>query len=274
MNTKVTAQKIIIANWKMNGSISFIQDFIENFSHQLKANLNFKSQFIFCVPTVYLKFFYEQIQQLDPTLRNYIHVGAQNLASADAGAFTGEISGAMLKEVGAEFVLIGHSERRNLFFENNTQIASKVARAYNVGLVPILCVGETSTERETGQTERVIQQQLEAVMRVLRTQEVGGKAVAQPLWVAYEPVWAIGSGLMPTVEEIASVHHFIQSYVENGVSSCKQPVSVLYGGSVKSENAAILWAEPHIDGVLVGGASLKVDELLNIYKAATVSHES
>lgn len=267
MNTcaKTLAIRFVIANWKMNGNIAFVEEFIEALAKKWKADPS--TQLIICPPAIYLKCFFEQIQTLAPSLRAGIHLGAQNIASYMAGAFTGEISGSMLKEAGAAFVIIGHSERRNLFLETDAQIATKVLRAYDAQLVPILCVGETLEQREAGQTEQVIQQQLGAVLKVLSTES---RVLANPLFVAYEPLWAIGSGLRPTVDVIAGVHRTIRGYLEAIDSKWAQEVPIVYGGSVKGANAQALWAEPQIEGLLVGGASLVVEELSRIYEAAAV----
>lgn len=265
MNTRGSATRFLIANWKMNGNILFIREFIETFCKKFRADTAI--QLILCPPVIYLKYCFDQIQSLPLPLSNAIYLGAQNIASYSDGAFTGEISGSMLKDVGATFVLIGHSERRNLFLEGDAQIASKVLRAYDAGLVPILCVGETLGQREAAQTEQVIQQQLGAVLSVLSTER---RALGLPLLVAYEPVWAIGTGLTPTVETIASVHRAMRHYLKEIDSKWAQGVSIVYGGSVKGVHAEALWAEPQIEGLLVGGASLVLDELLGIYEAATV----
>ena len=174
---------------------------------------------------------------------------AQDCHAHPQGAHTGDVSAAMLREAGASFVILGHSERRTDHLETDAQIAAKVSAALSVGLEPILCVGESLAEREAGKAEIIVTRQLDAVW------QLGVKAVA------YEPVWAIGTGLTPTNEEIAAMHAVIHT-------ATSQETEVLYGGSVKAANAAEILATPGVDGVLVGGASLKADDFLTILAAA------
>lgn len=188
--------------------------------------------------------------------------GAQNLYIGDAGAYTGEVSGTMLKEYGCQYVLVGHSERRILFGEDFAMVAAKLSAALACGLQPILCIGETLEQRERGDTEAVIKAQLDSVIAVL-----GVDAVSR-LILAYEPVWAIGTGLTATPDQAQQVHEFIRQHLRNASVSAADTMSILYGGSVKADNAKALFAMPDIDGGLVGGASLDAKSFVAIGKAA------
>ena len=187
-----------------------------------------------------------------------IQLGAQTLSEHTPGAFTGEVDADMLLEVGCSHVIVGHSERRSLFGESDDTVARKFARAMERGLVPILCVGETLQERESNQTKTVVCRQIDAVITSLGA-EVFAKGI-----VAYEPVWAIGTGRTATPEQADSVHWFIRERVGRAGGTVADGLRILYGGSVKAENAGTMFAMPNIDGGLVGGASLKVNDFLGI----------
>ena len=192
-----------------------------------------------------------------------VMLGAQNLYLGAQGAFTGEVSGAMLKDVGCEYVLIGHSERRAMFHDDLPVVAEKFKAALQAGLKPILCIGETRAEREASQTEAVIRTQLQSVL------DAAGVAAFQNAVIAYEPVWAIGTGLTATPEQAQAVHASIrQLFAQNNVDLA-QTIRILYGGSMKPENAASLLAMPDIDGGLIGGASLDANSFLAICAAAS-----
>lgn len=191
-----------------------------------------------------------------------IAVGAQSLCAEAVGAFTGEVSAAMLKDVGCSYVLVGHSERRSLYAEDSALVARKFVAAQTQGLVPVLCVGETLQQREAGQTFAVITEQLDAVVKA------AGIAAFAAAVVAYEPVWAIGTGLTATPEQAQEVHAFIRQSLAKLNADVATGVRILYGGSVKGANAAELFTKPDVDGGLVGGASLKADEFLKICAAA------
>lgn len=193
-----------------------------------------------------------------------IHWGAQNLYPGNAGAFTGEVSGSMLVDYGCQYVLIGHSERRSLFHEDVKTVANKLQAALTVKLKPILCVGETQAEREAGKTEQVISMQLQSAIDA-----VGIEAFRQ-IVVAYEPVWAIGTGLTATPEQAQNVHAFIRKIFAQHDINIANGMRILYGGSVKADNASGLFAMHDIDGALVGGASLDVNGFLAICRAASL----
>jgi triosephosphate isomerase len=191
--------------------------------------------------------------------------GGQNLSTEQSGAFTGEISASMLREFGCSCVIVGHSERRTLYGEDDRLVARKFAVARAAGLTPILCVGETLREREQGITEEVVAHQIDALIDL-----EGGKALADGV-IAYEPVWAIGTGVTATPEQAQEVHGFIRGRVARIDSGVADNLRILYGGSMKPDNAADLMAKPDIDGGLIGGASLKVEDFLAICQAAHAS---
>lgn len=192
-----------------------------------------------------------------------ILLGAQNMHWEMSGAFTGEISGRMLQEIGCTHIILGHSERRMLFGETSEVIDLKVKLAVALGLVPILCIGETLEQREAGQTFEVIEDQLVASLKNFRVD----KDLPPSTVLAYEPVWAIGTGLTATPEQAQEVHHFIRKWIENNFDSkLAQQVRILYGGSVKPDNVKELMSEADIDGALVGGASLKSDSFVQLIR--------
>ncbi len=192
-----------------------------------------------------------------------IHLGGQNLAAyADTGAYTGEVSGRMLKDLGCEYVIVGHSERRALFGENDATVAAKFIAAQAQGLIPILCVGELLEEREAGKTEDVVGRQVRSVL------SSAGVAAFAGAVVAYEPVWAIGTGHTATPEQAQQVHHFIRNLIATQDDIIAADLRILYGGSVKGSNARELLAMDDIDGGLVGGASLDASDFLAIFQAA------
>ncbi len=190
-----------------------------------------------------------------------VQLGAQNLHPKASGAFTGEVSGPMLVECGARWVIVGHSERRHQFGENDDLVAAKTSAALDVDLLPIICVGETLTERTGGQTLAVVRHQIEAVMPMLERAQ--GRAV-----VAYEPVWAIGTGHNATTEQVQEVHAMIRGQIDRLSHELAEHTRILYGGSVKPDNAATLLGCPDVDGALVGGASLDPRQFLAIARAA------
>jgi triosephosphate isomerase len=239
------------ANWKMHGSLA------EN-AALLTALKSIQSaaQCVVCAPFPYLA-------QLQSQLTGSgIAWGAQNLSEFTKGAYTGEVSAAMLREFGCGYVIVGHSERRTLYGEHDAIVARKFVAARHAGLVPILCVGEMLEERERGITEQVISRQLEPVLAA-----AGIDAFEQAV-VAYEPVWAIGTGKNASPEDANAVHAFIRQLLARHDAQLAQAVRILYGGSVKASNAVQLFAMPDIDGGLVGGASLNAQEFAQIVQAA------
>lgn len=209
-----------------------------------------------CVPYPYLA----QVQQ--ELAKTGVSWGAQNLSEQVSGAFTGEVSAAMLKDFGCRYVIVGHSERRALYGEDDGLVAKKFKQALAGGLVPILCVGETLAQRESGQTAEVVAAQLDAVLDAVGVEVFAGAVVA------YEPVWAIGTGLTASPTQAQAVHEGIRARLAARNAEVAAGVRVLYGGSVKAGNAAELFAMPDIDGALVGGASLVAEEFVAICRAA------
>lgn len=207
---------------------------------------------------------YVLIPEVAPILSDtQVAFGGQNISIHPKGAYTGEISGAMLVEWGCRYVTVGHSERRTLYGEGNELVARKAAAAMEVGLTPIVCLGETQQERDRGETEQVVGEQLDALL-----QEISIDQVVQTV-IAYEPVWAIGTGLTASPEQAESVHAFIRARVSDKSEEVAQALRILYGGSVKPDNAESLFGQPNIDGGLIGGASLEKDDFLQICRAAS-----
>ena len=216
-----------------------------------------KASMLLCPPPVYLQTVARCLAGVP------IHLGAQNLAAfADAGAYTGEVSGRMLKDLGCDFVIVGHSERRALFGEDDDTVAAKFSAAQAQGLTPILCVGELLEDRQAGRTEEVVGRQMESVLSA-----VGVKAFADAV-VAYEPVWAIGTGHTATPQQAQEVQGFIRGLIAGQDDIIAAELRILYGGSVKGSNARELLAMDDIDGGLVGGASLDAQDFLAIFEAA------
>jgi triosephosphate isomerase len=214
-----------------------------------------------CPPFVYLA------GLAGPTAEWHLKLGAQDVAEQDSGAFTGEVSAAMLRDVGCEYVIVGHSERRALFGDTDERVAGKVIAALRAGLAPILCVGETLGERDAGQTLAVVRRQLDAVFLALESAGMS-PAAWRSMAVAYEPVWAIGTGRTATPEQAQEVHADIRATVAKRDATISGDLRILYGGSVKASNAKDLFAMRDIDGGLIGGASLQAAEFVGICKAA------
>ncbi|MCG8393096.1 MAG: triose-phosphate isomerase [Pseudomonadales bacterium] len=241
---------LVAGNWKMNGRQELLGDMA-----QALAGYHGEAQVVVCPPFPYLA-------AARATLPETVGVGGQNLSDQEDGAFTGEVSAPMLAEVGCGHVIIGHSERRALYGETDACIADKFARAQAAGLVPILCVGETLEEREAGHTEQVVRRQLLAVVDA-----VGIAAFAQAV-VAYEPVWAIGTGKTASPEQAQEVHADLRRTLAEKDPAIADSLRLLYGGSVKADNAGLLFAQSDIDGGLIGGASLTADSFIAICQAA------
>jgi triosephosphate isomerase len=246
--------RLVAGNWKMHGSLAANQRLLES----VKAGAGSVSgaEIAVCVPFPYLQ------QAAAALAGTRVALGAQTLSEHDAGAYTGEVSGAMLRELGCRYVLVGHSERRQLYGERDAQVAAKFGAAQRVGLVPILCVGETLEEREQGATEEVVGRQLQVVIAA-----AGVGALADAV-IAYEPVWAIGTGRTASPEQAQAVHASIRGRVGAADAGIAERLPLLYGGSVKAGNAPALFAMADIDGGLIGGASLVAEEFLAICRAA------
>jgi triosephosphate isomerase len=245
---------LVAGNWKMHGSrtenAALVRGLLDRLPESLAADV------LVCPPFVYLSETGRLLKDAE------IDLGAQSLCAESSGAFTGEVSGAMLRDVGCRYVLVGHSERRQLFGEHDALVARKFVAAQSAGLVPVLCVGETLEERERERTTEVVARQLDAVLAVC------GVAALRSAVIAYEPVWAIGTGRNATPEQAQDVHATIRARVDALDARIANEVRILYGGSVKASNARELFAMADIDGGLVGGASLKADEFAQICAAA------
>jgi triosephosphate isomerase (TIM) len=245
---------IVAGNWKMHGSRAenarLIEELLAGCAPQPAAVC------VICPPFVYL-------QEAARLVRDSaLSLGAQDVSADTQGAFTGEVSAGMLKDVGCTYVIVGHSERRLLYRESDQLIARKFGAAHAKGLVPILCVGEQLADRDAGRTEDVVARQLDVVL------ELCGAGALEQAVVAYEPVWAIGTGRTATPEQAQDVHAFIRARIAARDARIAAATRILYGGSVKAGNAAELFAMPDVDGGLIGGASLKADEFLTILAAA------
>jgi len=248
--------KIVAGNWKLHGSRQFAIELTQQISTGLPLN---KVELLVLPPLPWLGTLVENFQQ--PGLV----FGAQDVSAHEKGAYTGEVSAAMLAEVGARYTLVGHSERRQYHHESNELVAQKFVAAQKAGLVPVLCVGETLEQRENEQTEAVIAAQLAPIAQL-----AGAQGFARAV-IAYEPVWAIGTGRTATPEQAQAVHGFIRGQIAVHDATIAGRLPLLYGGSVKPDNAAALFAQPDIDGALVGGASLQATDFLAIAQAATHS---
>ncbi|MDE2418173.1 MAG: triose-phosphate isomerase [Burkholderiales bacterium] len=244
-------KKLIAGNWKMNGSSAVNEVLLKAVIAGMTGN---DCLVAVCVPAPYLA----QAQAL--TASSGIDVGSQDVSQHESGAYTGEVSAAMLKDFGVRYVIVGHSERRQYHAESDALVALKAQRALASGITPIVCVGETLAEREAGQTEEVVKRQLAAVIHA------NGHCISE-IVVAYEPVWAIGTGKTATPEQAQQVHAVLRAQLKAATPHADR-VHILYGGSMNAANAAHLLGQLDIDGGLVGGASLKAPDFLSIIAAA------
>lgn len=248
---------MVAGNWKMNGSREFTRDLLGAVLEGSRG-LGDGTDIVVCPPFVYLQ---QALKSLGD--QAVVALGAQNLDYHAPGAYTGEVCADMLVDAGCRYVIVGHSERRAFYGESNEVVARKVGAAIEAGLVPILCVGETLEQRESDQTTAVIGAQLDAVLDAH-----GTAPFAAGMVVAYEPVWAIGTGRTATPEQAQEVHEFIRAGIGSRDADLGSGVRILYGGSVKPDNAAELFSRPDIDGGLIGGASLNAQDFLTICSAA------
>ncbi len=254
-------KKFIAGNWKMNGSFGSNTKLLEEILSGVQQTSP-SCDVAICVPYPYLV----QVQDYQDRSRDthgepMIWLGAQDVSQHQNGAYTGEVSGSMLKEFGVRYVIVGHSERRAYHGESSQTVALKTKAALAAGITPIVCVGETLAEREAGQTEAVVKRQLAAVIHD------NGHCISE-IVVAYEPVWAIGTGKTATPEQAQQVHAVLRAQLNAASSAAKQRVRILYGGSMNVANAQELLGQPDIDGGLIGGASLKAVDFMKIIAAA------
>ncbi|MCX8738173.1 triose-phosphate isomerase [Gilliamella sp. B2824] len=245
---------LVMGNWKLNGSIDMAKNLVEGLRNELSTDI--ECSIAIAPPVVYLDFVKHQLGGSN------IILGAQDVDVNLSGAFTGEVSANMLKEIGVTHVIIGHSERRTYHKESDEYIAKKFGVLKDAGLVPVLCIGETESENEAGQTQAVCARQIDVVIKALGVQAFNGAVIA------YEPVWAIGTGKSATPAQAQAVHKFIREHIAKQDVNVAEQVIIQYGGSVNDKNAAELFTQPDIDGALVGGASLKADAFAAIVKAA------
>ena len=246
-------KKMVAGNWKMHGNLVENKQLLSAIVAGLDGLLNV--QLVVCVPYPYFSSVQSALQGTN------IAWGAQNVSQNEKGAYTGEISVSMLSDFKCSYVIAGHSERRTLFCESSLVVAEKFAAAQRVGLTPILCVGETLEQREAGMTEQIIEEQLSAVVNLAGVESLN-KAV-----IAYEPIWAIGTGKTASPQQAQDVHAFIRKGVAARNMNVAQDLTILYGGSVKANNASELFAMPDIDGGLIGGASLVSSDFIAICRA-------
>lgn len=247
--------KLIVGNWKMNGSLADNATLLAGVLNGLPATGG--CRVAVCAPAVYL-------QQMQSLLKGTpVAWGAQDVSAHERGAYTGEVSAAMLRDLACRYVIVGHSERRQYHGESDELVATKAQRALACGVTPIVCVGETLAQREAGDTEMVVKRQLASVIHTV------GHCTSE-LVVAYEPVWAIGTGKTATPEMAQAVHAVLRAQIAAATPNAAR-VAILYGGSMNAGNAAELLAQPDIDGGLIGGASLKAPDFLKILGAGSVS---
>ncbi|GKX64225.1 triosephosphate isomerase [Pragia fontium] len=245
---------LVMGNWKLNGSKHMVNELIAGLRHELSDVDG--CDVAIAPPFIYL----DQAKQAISD--SHIALGAQNVDINLSGAFTGETSANMLKDIGAKYVIIGHSERRTYHKESDELIAEKFAVLKEAGLIPVLCIGETEAENAAGQTQAVCARQLDAVLKTMGAPALKGSVIA------YEPVWAIGTGKSATPAQAQAVHKFIRDHIAKHDADVAAKIIIQYGGSVNDSNAAELFSQPDIDGALVGGASLKADAFAIIVKAA------
>ena len=243
--------KLMIGNWKMNGSLAANASLLTDL---LAGSVDVQCRSAVCVPSLYLA----QMQSL--LSGTSIALGAQDVSAHENGAYTGEVSATMLRDFAVRYCIVGHSERRQYHAESDALVASKTQRALASGITPIVCVGETLADREAGKTEEVVKRQLAAVIHE------NGHCISE-IMVAYEPVWAIGTGKTASPEQAQQVHAVLRAQLK-AASSQAERIQIIYGGSMNAANAAQLLAQPDIDGGLIGGAALKAADFLTIIDAA------
>ncbi|MGD9592194.1 MAG: triose-phosphate isomerase [Candidatus Berkiella sp.] len=251
----MTKKLSVIGNWKMHGANAQVKEFTEALAN-LDKPINSNHEIAICPPFPYLSYAALEFKKV-PGLK----LGAQDVSAHPGGAYTGQVSAQMLIEMGCQYVIVGHSERRQFNHETDDEIATKFMAAKTAGLTPILCVGETNEQRQAQLTDRVVTSQLNALLS--RGIEVFDKAM-----IAYEPIWAIGTGLTATPEQAQAVHGLLRQTLAKYDATLAKTLPILYGGSVKASNAQGLFAMPDIDGALVGGASLNANDFIAISNAA------
>ena len=250
-------RKLVVGNWKMHGSRTQVRQLIEGVA---AGSVDLKKVEIAVAPTLlHIGLAAELCASEDA---GHLKLAAQNLVAEPAGAFTGEVSAPMLAEYGVNYVIVGHCERRGIFAETDQVVAAKFKATQASGLIPILCIGESLAQREAGTSAEVVLEQLNAV-----TDAVGIESL-QSAVLAYEPIWAIGTGKTASKEQAQEIHRVLREHIAKSNTAVAQDIRILYGGSVNAANATELFSQVDIDGGLVGGASLKVEEFVSICKSA------
>lgn len=252
MNTKLT-KKLIVANWKMNGYSEDASKYLEQYFAEANSGQQ-NSEIVICPPFTLLNIFAQKSQH------NNISIGGQDCHEAQDGAYTGSISAKMLKNIGCDYVILGHSERRSALKESNKTVSLKAKSAQEQGLKTVICVGETLDERENNMAEEVVKRQI--------LQSMPDSASNANTVIAYEPIWAIGSGKIPSLDDIEKMHSFIKQVAVKELPYFDEAPKILYGGSVKSTNSASILATNNVDGLLVGKASLDAQEFCKIIRTA------
>lgn len=247
-------RSLVVGNWKMNGTRASAAALVQGILAGLDGDI---ADIAVCVPYVYL----ESVGNIINSTR--LGLGAQNIADKASGAYTGEVSASMLAEVGCKYALVGHSERRTYYGDTDASVAARFVQAQTQNIIPVLCVGETLEQREQDQTFAVVNEQLDAVI------DLAGIAAFNNAVIAYEPVWAIGTGRTATDDQAQEVHKHIRNYIAAKDQAIAEKVQILYGGSAKPDNAQGLFAMPDIDGGLIGGASLDAESFLKIYHSVS-----
>jgi triosephosphate isomerase (TIM) len=247
------SKKLIVGNWKMYGALEKTQALLADLKAQ-SAHFPASAEVVVCPPDIVLPIVAWALAKTP------IKLGAQDCSDQPEGAFTGDVSVRMIKEAGASYVIVGHSERRTIHRETNEDVRKKAAASMKEGLIPIICIGETASEREAGKAQAVVETQVK--------ESLPNEARQSRFILAYEPVWAIGSGKTPSADDIMQMHTYIASVAAERTGLAKEAISVLYGGSVKAANAKEILHTQSVAGVLVGGASLKADEFNKIIAAA------
>jgi len=247
------SRKLVVGNWKMNLTLEQSKELIQD----VVGRVPFHSYIVIAPPVAYL----HPLKEFIVGKKN-VHLAAQNVHHEEFGAFTGELSAPMLASLGVEYCIVGHSERRTYFKEKNETLAQKITQLLNHEITPIYCVGETLEQREKGRTFEVIKKQLKEALFHLEPEQI------EQVIIAYEPVWAIGTGKNATPEQAEEVHSFIRKYIANKYGEeIASEIPILYGGSINASNASALFSQPNIDGGLVGGASLNAEDFIQIIKA-------
>ena len=245
-------RSLVVGNWKMNGTRASTELLAKGIIAGLGSDIG---DCAVCVPFVFLA-------EIGEIIKNSpLALGAQNVADKASGAYTGEVSASMLNEFGCRYALVGHSERRTYYGDTNLSVAERFCQAQTQNIIPILCIGETLDQREQEQTFSVVEEQLDAVI------ELAGINAFNAAVIAYEPVWAIGTGKTASDEQAQEVHQHIRAYIAGKDQTIADKIQILYGGSAKPDNAKGLFAMPDIDGGLIGGASLDADSFLKIYQS-------